>query len=294
MDVSIIIVNYNTKQLLSDCLSSIKEKTFGIEYEVIVVDNDSTDGSQEMLRQDFQWVRLVESGENLGFGKANNLGMSVANGKYFFLLNSDTLLINNAVKHFFDYAESNSDFGALGSILLGSDNKPCHSYGRFITPLSELRFVIAKYLRFLKDKSNLLPELVSSPKEVDYITGADLWVPRSVYKSLGGFDPQFFMYCEEVDWQKRMADAGLKRLIIPNPKIIHLEGGSDNSKSRIWSTNRLKNIYTSKKIYYHKHFNKWIYPFFRIIYCILNTPSLIMLTMVKNGGVRYAKLIKYQ
>lgn len=153
MDVSIIIVNYNTKQLLSDCLSSIKEKTFGIEYEVIVVDNDSTDGSQEMLRQDFQWVRLVESGENLGFGKANNLGMSVANGKYFFLLNSDTLLINNAVKHFFDYAESNSDFGALGAILFGSDNKPCHSYGSFITPLRELRFVIAKYLRFVSSSA---------------------------------------------------------------------------------------------------------------------------------------------
>lgn len=148
MDISVIIVNYNTKQLLSECLNSIKDKTFGVDYEVIVVDNESKDGSQEMLIKDFPWARLIESGENLGFGKANNLGMSLAKGKYFLLLNSDTLLVNNAIKEFYDYAEANPGFGALGSVLLGQDNRPCHSYGKFITPGSELKAALSKYFRF--------------------------------------------------------------------------------------------------------------------------------------------------
>lgn len=282
MDVSVIIVNYNTKQLLSDCIKSIKEQTVGIEYEVIVVDNDSHDGSQEMLKRDFPWVRLIESKENLGFGKANNLGMKNANGKYFFLLNSDTILVNNAIKEFYDFSESHLGFGALGSILLDKDLKPCHSYGIFQSELKSLKDVLAKYLRFLKDHVQQ-PSLISEPIEVDYITGADLWIPQNVFKNIGGFDPDYFMYFEEADWQLRMRKTGLDRLIIPGPRIIHLEGGSDSTKSRLWSSKRLENYYKSQKIYNKKHFNKWLYPLFRIVYLILNTPSLIMLNIVKNG-----------
>ncbi len=287
MDVSIIIVNYNTKQLLSNCLNSIKDKTKDIEYEIIVVDNNSHDGSQEMLKNDFPWVRLIESKENLGFGRANNLGMKNAQGKYFFLLNSDTILVNNAIKDFYDYSESHPGFGALGSILLDKNLKPCHSYGKFPTQLRTLKDALAKYLRFLKDKNKFHPEMNSCPLEVEYITGADLWISRNVFERTSGFDPDYFMYFEESDWQKRMDDIGLKRYIIPGPKIIHLEGGSDSSKSHIWSPNRLKNFYKSQKIYHHKHFNKWTYPLFRIAYLVINTPSLIMLTIVKNkGGVQ--------
>ena len=284
MDVSIIIVSYNTKGLLADCLNSIREKTHGVKYEVIVVDNDSKDGTQEMLKAEFTWVRLIESKENLGFGKANNLGMKNALGKYLFLLNSDTILVNNAIKKFFEFSENNQGFGALGSILLDQNLQPCHSYGKFMTPGRSLKDVVAKYLRFLKDKSHLHPQHVKYPLEVDYITGADLWISKEVYDKTGGFDPDYFMYFEESDWQYRMSKKGLKRIIIPGPEIIHLEGGSDASKSSIWSPNRLKNFYASQNIYQKKHFNKWIYPFYRIAYLILNTPSLLMLTFVKNGG----------
>lgn len=294
MDVSIIIVNYNTKQLLSNCLNSIKDKTKDIEYEIIVVDNNSHDGSQEMLKNDFPWVRLIESKENLGFGRANNLGMKNAQGKYFFLLNSDTILVNNAIKDFYDYSESHPGFGALGSILLDKNLKPCHSYGKFPTQLRTLKDALAKYLRFLKDKNKFHPEMNSCPLEVEYITGADLWISRNVFERTSGFDPDYFMYFEESDWQKRMDDIGLKRYIIPGPKIIHLEGGSDSSKSHIWSPNRLKNFYKSQKIYHHKHFNKWTYPLFRIAYLVINTPSLIMLTIVKNKGGGYSEIIKIQ
>ena len=104
MDVSIIIVNFNTRQMTSECIDSIIEKTQGLEFEIILVDNASTDGSKEFFEKD-ERITYIYSEKNGGFGYGNNLGMKVAKGKYFFLLNSDTLLINNAVKEFYDYAE---------------------------------------------------------------------------------------------------------------------------------------------------------------------------------------------
>lgn len=284
ISVSIILVNYNTRRLTCDCIDSIIKQTLGVSYEIIVVDNDSHDDSVDFIKSNYPTVKLIESKENLGFGRANNLGMESAQGKYFFLLNSDTILLNNAVKEFYDYSEAHPGFGALGSILLDKNQKPCHSYGKLPTALRTLKDAIAVYLRFLKDKEKFHPKEINEPLEVEYITGADLWISRDVYNKTGGFDPEFFMYFEESDWQKRMGNAGLKRYIIPGPKIIHLEGGSDNSECHIWSASRLENFYNSQKIYQKKHFNKWTYPFFKMAYVLLNTPGLIVLTIVKNGG----------
>ena len=117
MTVSIIIVNYNTLHVLKPCLDSIIEHTIGIDYEIIVVDNGSTDGSIEVLSQDNR-ITLIQTGENLGFGKANNKGLEQAKGKYILFLNSDTLLRNNAIKIFYDFAEQyQGKLGALGGIL---------------------------------------------------------------------------------------------------------------------------------------------------------------------------------
>lgn len=283
MDVSVIIVNYNTRILLADCLDSIQQQTFGLDYEVIVVDNNSKDGSQDFIKNKYSWVRLIESSENLGFGKANNLGMELASGKYFFLLNSDTILKNNALKYFFDYSESHTNFGALGSILLGPNQKNCHSYGKFPTQKRLIKVVIAKYLRFLKDKTCLHPASIETPISVEYITGADLWVPRTVYKSIGGFDGDYFMYFEEVDWQYRMYENNLDRIIIPGPQIIHLEGGSESKVKLGWSKNRKENYDRSQRIYQDKHFNNKTYPFFRVLFTVLNLPSDIILKILNRN-----------
>lgn len=293
-DVSIIIVSYNTKEMLSECLRSIRGKTEGVEYEVIVVDNASSDGTVEMLRREFPEVVLIETGSNLGFGKANNIGMDAADGKYMLLLNSDTLLMGNAVKDFYDKAESmkrnGRKIGVIGTILTGVDDQTCHSYGRFITPRTEIREVLAKYFRFLKSESNTRPAMIAGEKRVDYVTGADMFVPRSVYEDTGGFDPDFFMYCEEVDWQKRMEEKGLERIVTPTSGIKHLEGGSDKMKKKLWSPRRLGSLYKSRKIYRNKHYSKMILPLFRLAYFLLDMPSLILLTMLtKEKG--YLKLI---
>lgn len=294
MDVSIIIVSYNTADMLSDCIKSIYENISGLQYEIIVVDNASCDGTVDIIKKEFPDVVLVESDENLGFGRANNMGMDKAHGKYLLLLNSDTLLLGNAVKDMFDQAEvmrtDGRKLGALGSILIGGDNLTCHSYGSFITPGFELREVLAKYLRFMKSESNTHPKRIDHELSVDYVTGADMFVPKSVFDATGGFDPDFFMYCEEVDWQKRMCEMGFERLVVPTSGIKHLEGGSDNMKKKLWSPNRLMNLYKSRKIYRKKHYTKVILPFFRIAYFLLDMPSLVLLAVLtKNKG--YLKLI---
>lgn len=131
MDVSIIIVNYNTKRLTDNCIKSIEEKTKDVDYEIILVDNCSTDGSKEMFASDAR-IRYIYNNENLGFGRANNLGAQYARGKYVFLLNSDTILCNDAVSMLYHAMETLPlDVGCLGTMLLDSDGNLGLSYGRF-------------------------------------------------------------------------------------------------------------------------------------------------------------------
>jgi len=188
---------------------------------VIVVDNDSHDNSRDVVRRDFPWVRWIQSEQNLGFGRANNLGAKHATGKYLFLLNSDTVLLNNAIKIFYDYYEQNNHngcIGAIGSYLLDDKLQPNHSYGSFPSVKSEWLYLF----RFGQIK-NISTEIELS---VDYITGADLFIPRDVFNLLEGFDRNIFMYYEETDLQNRMSKLGLRRIVIAGPKIIHKDGSS--------------------------------------------------------------------
>lgn len=230
MDVSVIIVNYNTRQMTCDCLHSIRMHTKDINYEVIVVDNASTDGSVEHIKTHFDGIRVISSDRNLGFGKANNKGALEARGKYLFFLNSDTLLLNNAIHFFYNYMERNKEVGAVGGILLNEQGQVSFSYNRFPSPRTEIKYVLNKLFR-----RPTIPTLPSQPVSVDFISGADLFIPKVIFERLNGFDPEFFMYYEEVDLQKRMELLGLKRIILPGVRIIHLEGGSFASKRLTFS-----------------------------------------------------------
>ena len=268
-DVSIIIVNYNTKQLLSDCLMSIYEQTKEIDFEVIVSDNGSVDGSIEMLKADFSQVRLIENNENLGFGTANNRGLAIAKGKYIFYLNSDTVLLNNAVKIFFDYFEENGErenIGALGCNLINAENEVSHSYGHFLNINEELHNSIHQLYGITKLSLQKLffKKKTFSPKkqskkyigEVDVIIGADLFIRNDEYAK---FDERFFMYHEEQDLQYQLFKHGKKRLIINGPKIIHLEGkSSEKQKDEILNLSSFSNIYCtiSMFIFFKKNYCK--------------------------------------
>ena len=208
-----------------DCLHSIRMHTKDVNYEIIVVDNASTDGSVAHIKKHFDGIRIIASDRNLGFGKANNRGALEARGKYLFFLNSDTLLLNNAIHFFFNYMERNKEVGAVGGILLNEKGQVSFSYNRFPSPQTEMKYVLNKLFR-----RPTIPHPPFQPVSVDFISGADLFIRKAVFERLNGFDPEFFMYYEEVDLQKRMDLLGLKRIILPEGRIIHLEGGSFASK----------------------------------------------------------------
>ena len=237
LDVSIIIVNYNTKQLLADCLNSIYEQTKDINFEVIVSDNGSKDGSIEMLKADFPQVILIENNANLGFGAANNRGLAIAKGKYIFYLNSDTILLNNAVKCFFDYWEENGErenIGALGCNLIDTNGIVMRSDGPFPNCDEEISSLIHNIYVFFKlfihhtFFKRPLPNDAKSPSffhlgEVDHVAGADLFLKND---ENAWYDEDFFMYREEVYLEFLLAQQGKKRLLIDGPRIVHLEGQS--------------------------------------------------------------------
>ena len=250
MDVSIIIVNYNTKELTYNCLHSVFEQTHSIEFEIIVSDNGSTDGSIEMIKTEFPQVILIENNANIGFGAANNRGADIAKGKYLFLLNSDTLLLNNAVKEFFDYAEK-TDGCILGCFLCDANGEYINSYGKFNSlKKASFRFLYNYFPFLLRIRKKMVKKKCVFPEtlKVDFVTGADLFLLKKDFTALSGFDENFFMYYEDSDLCRRAAKAGIERLLIDTPKIVHLEGRSSKVKAA-----KLK-IMEKSFFYYYK---KW-------------------------------------
>lgn len=236
MDVSIIIVNYNTKQLLADCIASIYKYTTNIKYEIIVSDNGSEDGSKDYVLNLFPNVIYIENNENLGFGRANNVGVKKASGKYIFLLNSDTVLLNNAIYLFFEYAEKNENL-LLGSYLLDRDMNIGASYGKFekyFTYIKRFQYdFLPKYCRtILKNRAEKNRICKKEEKIVDFLSGADLFIKKEIFSELGGFDENIFMYSEDSDLCRRAALKGYYSKVITSPEIMHLEGQSSTSSSR--------------------------------------------------------------
>lgn len=268
IEVSVIIVNYNTKELLSDCIESLYNATDSVRYEIIVVDNASTDGSEGFIKSRYPDVIWVNSGANIGFGRANNLGAKYAKGKYLFLLNSDTILKNNAIYMLHQYMEAYAEMdnvGAIGCWLLNDQEKINYSYGKFPTPKSEISYLWNK----LRTKPSEIPTI----KDVDFVTGADLFLSKDRYDKLGGFDSNIFMYYEETDLQYRMMKLGLRRRLITGPKIIHFEGGSFAKKGL--SLNRFMMAQTSYNYYLKKHYHGVKYCRYRFVLMIIRLSLFI-------------------
>jgi GT2 family glycosyltransferase len=285
MQVSIIIANYNTGGLLYNCLKSVYGLVKDIHFELIVSDNGSTDGSQDMVKSRFPGVILIENNKNLGFGAANNKGLAIAQGKYIFYLNSDTVLLNNGVKIFYDFWEAypeESRLGAIGCMLLNANLQPTHSFGKFSSPEQELR---EKFFKNTEMHYSLAPPL---PHEVEYIAGAALFLKND---SFAKFDERFFLYFEDSDLQLQLANAGKKRLLIPGPQIIHLEGASNSKSTKSTfegSASRIQ-FALSKIKYYRKrkgnYFLILILKFFIIIKWL--NPKIL-----RNTSKFFAQMIK--
>ncbi len=252
MDVSVVIVNYNTKDLLINCINSVIEKTKNIDYEIIVSDNNSGDNSVEALKNKFPAIKILALNENIGFGRANNEGIKQAKGKYIFCLNPDTLLVNNAVKILFDFMETHPQTGAAGGNLYDKNMKPIYSFGYGDDIISLLfRKTILKWthrpiFRRIKDYEKNRDK--SKVQEVNNITGADLMLRKSVLDEVGVFNEKFFMYFEETELETRIRRAGYKIFFVPDSKIIHLEDKFRNNK------------------HINKHFQESFVEYYRLCY----------------------------
>jgi len=242
--VSIIIVNYKTAALIRNCVDSLREKTKEVSYEIIIVDNSNDNNewsSLTELTKQFSYIRTINPGRNEGFGRASNYGATIAKGTYLLFLNSDTLLINDAVSILFKTITSDSKIGAIGPNMYDENGKPHHSFVRRETNRSELIFRRSMFSaiqrHFIKNDGF---NYTNKPIEISgYLCGACLMVPAELFWNIGPFDPEIFMYSEDNLLCYLLRKNGYKLINNPNAKIIHLEGRSDSS---VYSKQKIQNV----------------------------------------------------
>ncbi len=257
MELSVIIVNWNTKKLLGDCLASIYKFTQNVEFEVIVVDNNSNDGSRKMVKEKFPKVKLIENKSNLGFAKANNIGFRQAKGKYILLLNSDTYLIENSFQKLVEFAKKQENLGVLTPMLLNADKSIQQSIG-FFPNLPQIFFWMTfiddlPFGQFLKPYHMDHDVFYRSEQKIDWVTGAALMIPKNVIQKSGELDEKIFMYGEDVEWCWRIKKAGFQIIYSPITQIVHIGRGSSgkiSTQAFIGEFKGLKYFYAKHKSYY--------------------------------------------
>lgn len=279
IDVSIIIVNYNTKKLTLECIESIKAKTKGVNYEIIVVDNCSKDGSIDLLKL-YPGIKFIQSTTNLGFGGANNLGYSCAQGKYIFLLNSDTVLLNDAISMFYERMEKlPSKVACIGTWLLNEDGSVGLSYGYFLS----IGYIWKSVRKIFHKKQ---PPIVNKDLfEVEVVLGADMFI-RNTPDIINGeiFDRRYFMYNEENDFQYMLHKKGFVKMLITGPSIIHYGGRSDDGKM---NANVIKSSFT----YIKKWHCKFYYYIYRFLYAAVYIPRMLTNRKVKHERINLIETI---
>jgi len=283
LKVSIIIVNYKTKDLLNVALESIKHFVTGCTYEIIVVDNASADGTAEMMERLFPEVLYLQLSENIGFGRANNEGIKLASGEYIFLLNSDTKLLNDAVSILANYLDDHRICGVCGGNLVDFEGDCLHSFEKaFPNPLTDIRRFSEFLPRQLRPRQRDYND-THKPMKVAYVTGADMMIRACVLREVGVFDPVFFMYYEETDLSLRITRVGYEIVSVPEARIAHLKGASLANLM-----NSSEHYYKSKYYYIRKNFSMyglWIAHLIFSLFCLLKIALYALLRKQSSKGV---------
>jgi len=261
VDLSIIIVSYNVRHHLRECLLSIYRSTKGTSFEIIVVDNNSGDGSVDMVKSEFPAVRLIENSQNFGFAKATNQGLKENRGRHILLLNPDTIVLPNALDKMVEFMEANPQAGALGCRLLYPDGRlqpSCRSFPTLTTAFFENTGLEKLFPRNKVIGRHRIGYWGHNDiREVDQPTGAALMVRREIIAQVGLMDEQFYIYYEDIDWCFRIKKRGWKIYFIPLAQIIHYGGqsaGLNMAKMRIQG-------YKSRHKFFRKHYgilSEWI------------------------------------
>lgn len=253
MKLSVVIISYNVKYFLEQCLCSLEQAAAGIEHEVIVIDNASTDGSTEYITSRFADIRWVASSENYGFSRANNMAFTYARGEYVLMLNPDTIVTKEAIEGCVNFMDSNPDVGATGVKMLNKDgNFALESRRGIVTPWVGVCKATGLSRRFSKSRlfghyyMSYLPEDEANP--IEMVSGAFMFLRHEKLKKIGFLDDKFFMYWEDSDLSYRMLKSGAKNYYLPHP-ILHYKGESSvksRLKYRYW-------LYYSLQIFFKKH-----------------------------------------
>ena len=264
MDVSVIIVSYNVSALLCKCIDSIIQYTSDVKYEIIVIDNSSSDDTVKKVQASYPQVKLIPSEINLGFGKANNVGASIAKGKYLFFLNPDTELLNNALLVLYKFMEDNQNVALCGANLYTPEKEPNKSYEMFLPSFWDAVAYVGNFSVKHKDEEKFNPSVF--PKPVRLVSGADMFMIKSVFETIGRFDEHFFMYFEEPIFSHKIEKLKMLLYSVPTAHIIHHEGAS-SKKKRLTTFYFLDSFLKYYKLYYETAFP--------ILYVLLKSKSLL-------------------
>lgn len=281
MDVSIIIVNYNTISLLINAIDSVLEKTNDVEYEIIIVDNNSDDDSQSIIDKRYNThVKYIALLENIGFGKANNIGIENARGRNIFLLNPDTILQNNSIKILSSFLDENSLVGVVGANLYNEDGTDQPSFSQ-IYPSLRVELSNFFHLMFLQNKQCI--NKTNQPIKTLSVVGAAMMIKKDIIKNVGVFNPKFFMYSEEEEWCYRIRKAGFMIFNVPAAKITHLDG-----KSFQFSENRQKRRLEGVRTLYSVSYNSFYCSMLKIVeYITIITRLMIFKMLQKDQKIQY-------
>lgn len=259
-EVSVVIVSFNTRQLLERCLTDLRRQR-GVQLQTIVVDNASSDGSEEMVRERFPEVELIQTGENAGFARANNLAFERCRGEFVLLLNSDAFVHEGAIAELVAAACRHPRAGAVGARLLNSDGTlqrsawPFPQSGRILLEA----FAFHRPLRTLGLLEDLRTWAHDEERAVDFLIGACLLLRADALAEVGGFDEEFWLYGEEAELQRRMADRGWQVILAPQAVATHVGGASSGD-----SATRLRHFYTGQMRFLRKHGGPLAWPVARI------------------------------
>jgi GT2 family glycosyltransferase len=282
--VTILIVNYNSGAVLPACLRSLRQWTEPVHDEILIVDNGSTDGSVAAIRQDFPEARWIRAGANLGFGRANNLAAAQAQGEYLFMLNPDTELRSPVTRQLAALLDRDdcADIGCAGASIVNPAGEPDVAAGNFPTPLGLLKELFP---------SGVFPyRLDARPRgddllEVDYVSGAGLFMRRALFEQVGGFDPDFFLYFEETELQYRLRRRGYRQVVCTEACLMHIGGTPDHKASP-----RKIELFESSRVLFHRKCFGWIGGLWARCYLLLFYGSRLLAGAPRHfaAGLRVA------
>ncbi len=275
LDLSFIIVNWNAREYLRKCIHSILESVNHLQFEIIVVDNGSADGSCEAIRAQFPNVKLIENNKNLGFARANNIGIKSSEGEYICFVNSDVIILDDAIKKMYNYLEVNQQIGLIGPKVLNSD----HSIQKSIKKSQNIFTAIVRAFAIDKIFPFVFSYRASSIREVDVISGCFWMIKKTAIDIVGLLDERFFIYSEDDDFCKRIKDVGLKVVYYPEAEIIHFGGISSSAMPKLFFLELQKANYQFW-LKHHNQISRFIYLCSVFINCVLRITSFYVLMIL--------------